>query len=276
MELICTQPGFKACNEPLNLRNPAVSRRLGISRWEELQSSAALPALERYFRAICDGESGFKNPVPFSSCYRPVTSRIVFKIIHGGEAYINWFKETFNGRIVYLLRHPIPVTLSRQVLPRLHAFLNSEYRHCFTEEQLDYARSVVETGDKFEQGILLWCLQNGVALQQVREDWTIVTYEQLVLEPEPVINLLADRLDLPAPEKMTGRLTKPSGSSTRETKESIQGALRLPNRQWLVEKWLDKVTEAQRKSTQEMLEVFRLDVYSGDSVLPADRLWIQS
>jgi hypothetical protein len=38
MELIASQPGFKHCNEPLDLRHPDVVRGLGIREWNDLYS----------------------------------------------------------------------------------------------------------------------------------------------------------------------------------------------------------------------------------------------
>jgi hypothetical protein len=132
MELIWSQPYFRYCDEPLDLRVPLVRQHLGIAEWGDLYSRDASLPLQDYFQAFCDGRLRFMNFNPIRRYYRPVTHRIVFKIIHGGEDRINWFRDTFDGRIVYLLRHPIAVSLSREVYPRLHAFLSSDYRRHFT------------------------------------------------------------------------------------------------------------------------------------------------
>ena len=54
MELIQTQPRFKQCSEPLNLRVDGVARRLGISDWEALYQDANWPRVRAYFRGLCD------------------------------------------------------------------------------------------------------------------------------------------------------------------------------------------------------------------------------
>ena len=55
MELIQTQPRFKQCSEPLNLRVPGIARRLGISDWEALYQDANWPRVRAYFEGLCEG-----------------------------------------------------------------------------------------------------------------------------------------------------------------------------------------------------------------------------
>lgn len=279
MELIWTQPGFKHCNEPLNLRNPLVVKELGIAKWEDLGNEhTALPFLEKYISGYCQGRIRFKNPNPFSRYYRPLTRRIVFKVIHGGEAHINWFRDTFDGRILYLLRHPIPVSLSRRVLPRLYPFLQSEYRRYFTSEQIDYAERVVASGDHFDQAIVDWCFQNKVPLQQQTEDWAMITYEQMVVDPQPVVNCLAQKLGLPCPSRMMERLTIPSAvtaQSNEQTQAFMKDTAGRQGRDWLIDKWKTQVTSAQMGKAAEALSIFEIDVYRVDSSLPVDKFWIR-
>lgn len=277
MELIWTQPGFKFCDEPLDLRNALVRQHLGIAEWQDLYDQNAALALQDYFRAFCDGRSGFMNPSPLRRYYRPVTHRIVFKVIHGGEDRINWFRDAFNGRVVFLVRHPIAVSLSREVYPRLQAFLSSDYRRHMAKDQLDYALRICETGTKLEQGVLSWCLQNAIPLGEAADDWAIVSYEQMVLEPQPVIMYLVDKLELPEPGRMLERLTTPSGvkaKSDAETQQVLEDATN--RRSWLVEKWRKQVSESEERRVMEILKRFDLDVYSHGDLLPAERLWIGS
>lgn len=277
MELIWSQPGFKYCNEPLNLDNPYVGRYSKIDDWRFLYSQDSLPALYEYFTGFCDGRLRFKNPNPVSRYYRPVTRRIVFKEIHGGADRISWFADSFNGRLVYLVRHPIAVSVSKKTVRHLRELLESDYACHFASEQLNYAREVAEAGTKLEQDVLLWCLHNAVPLQQATPDWSLVSYEQLVLDPDPVIQYLAARLDLPRPDRMRMRLLTPSGVRRKSNLET-QAFLRrrdASERSWLVEKWREQVDERQERHVMEILDRFDLDVYRYGEILPAPRIWIQ-
>jgi hypothetical protein len=276
MELIWSQPGFKFCDEPLNLRNVGVRRYLGLTDWGALSSKEAEAALATYFGGFCSGRLGFKNPNPFRGrYYRPLTHRIVFKVIQGADDRLNWLADTFNGRILFLIRHPIAVSMSREVYPRLQAFLSSDYQHHFTEKQRRYAQRLIDTGSKLEQGVLAWCLQNAVPLRDRRNDWAIVTYEQLIREPEPVITALAAKLDLPEPDRMLQGLTVPSAvkaKSDSETQRALEQG--MAKRTWLAEKWRERITETEERQVMEILAHFDLDAYRGGEVRPADWLLV--
>ena len=276
MELIWSQPGFKYCNEPLNIRDPDVRRHLGLDRWEDLFAPGADARLRPYFEGFCGGRLRFKNPNPFVRYYRPLTHRIVFKEIHAGGDRIEWFAREFGGRVVYLLRHPIAVSRSRKTLPTLTAFLDSDYGRHFTPKEIAFARRIVASGSDLERGVLSWCLQNAVPLRDARPEWVVVTYEQLVLDPEPVIVELAGRLDLPAPDRMRRQLTVPSGVKAKsDTKTRTVLEAREEDRpSWLVEKWRAHVDPADEARAMGILERFELDLYPAGDVLPAERLWI--
>lgn len=271
MELIWSQADFKACNEPLDVRNPLVRRYLGITDWLRLYDRSAIPILRPYFQAICAGRLHALDPVPFRGSYRPVTHRIVFKIIMGGEDRINWFRDTFNGQIVYLIRHPIAVSLSREYFPRLSAMLNSDYRWHFTADQISFAQRILEKGTKLEQGVLSWCLENAGSLQAATDDWLTIAYEDLVLDPQSVIDQLADRLVLPEPERMRSRLAVPSAVKAKSNRETQYALEQGTDRRWLVEKWRTHVRGSEERQAMEILEHFQLDIYQPGELMPNRR-----
>ncbi|HZD80514.1 MAG TPA: sulfotransferase [Actinomycetota bacterium] len=277
MELIWSQPGFKTCNQPLYLENPVVRRRSGIRDWDELYGTEVTQKLQRYLGRICAGRIGFTNPSPLRTPYRPISHRIVFKEIHAPADRVNWIRDTFDARVVYLLRHPIAVAISSERWPVLPTFLHGDYRRHFRPEQLTEAERIAAQGTDLERGVLSWCLQNAVALREATPDWAVVTYEQLVLDPEPVIQELCAKLALPSPERMRDRLGVPSVNvrfkSAEETRRLLtEGA--AGDRPILVEKWRRKVDRGAESRVMRILELFELDAYRDDDVLPDARLWI--
>lgn len=277
MELIWTQPGFKYCNQPLSLFNPHVRRHLGIDRWEALYEESSVPTFERYFADIFAGRVRFANPNPLRGHYRPVTRRIVVKEIHGLADRIAWFGSTFDARIVYLLRHPIAVAISSERFPLLGAFLETSYREHFSGEQLILADRIASLGSHLEQGVLSWCLQNAVPLRASTDDWAVVTYEQMVVEPEPVITELARTLSLPAPDRMRAALTVPSVNVKIKSSEETQHLLyetAAERRPDLVDKWRRRVDASDEARAMEIVEVFGIDTYTAGDVFPADHAWI--
>lgn len=279
-ELILTQPGFKPADEPFNLRDAPVRAELsarGIGDWVDLYDRAKEEAMFSYIESIRSGANGVLNPFFHRNHFRLVTRRICFKILHAGEERVSAFRRRFGGFIVLLLRHPIPVSLSRKDLPRLVAFLSSDFRSTLTADQIACAERILSSGSDLDRAVLDWCLQTSVPLSRIEPDWTIVTYEQLVIDPLPVLERLAERLELPHPERMARRLTKASGStyqSDQATRDRLSAEGDVADRSWLVDKWRAKVDEDALSRAMAALPVFGLaGLYRPDSPLP-DRFWI--
>jgi hypothetical protein len=273
MEMIMTQPGFKYCDEPFNLRNDAVCRQLGLSEWKVVLDQSSLPVMQKYLQSFIDGHvchAKLKHALPFYRHYRPITHRIVFKILHACEDRLDWLQKTFRARIVYLLRHPIPVTLSRRQFPRLDAFIQSDFSRHFTREQLNLTNDIIQKGSKLELGVLIWCLQNAVPLKTIKPEWTVVTYEQLVTDPKPVIAFMAKKLSLPAPQKMRAALPIPSETTWQSddmTRQMFKQANTNRN-MYFIDKWRQKVSPEEEKSVMAMLPLFGLDIYQAGNFMP--------
>lgn len=279
LELVLSQPDFKPCNEPFNLRKPAVVRRLGLSRWSELNDSVHLPTMKAYLESFLDNRysAAFKGLRPGLAHYRFVTHRIAFKILFALEHRLDWLAETLNARLVLLIRHPLPVALSRTSLPRLDAFFESEYRGFLSAGQLRLAEDVLRRGDPLERAVLDWCLQYAVPLERFRDRFLLVTYEQLVLRPDPALDALAEHLVLDDVELMRARISRPSGSVTKSNAETVgflQGRKNNDDRQWLIDKWRPRVPQDRERSLMRFVNDFGIDVYRSGESAPADAYWI--
>lgn len=277
MELIWSQPGFRCVNEPFDLRNPHVRANLGLTSWEALQSDAHREDVARYMQAYLDNREHAAEARPFTGApYRFLTNRIVFKIIHTGENQIDWFKERFNARIVFLTRHPIPVALSHVDHPRLEAYLNSDFSAHFSSAELELAAYIIRSGSKLQKGVLDWCFQNAVPLRTRKDDWAVLSYEQLVLDPEPALHELAEKLELPDKAKLFGRLGRSSQvkhKSDAETKRLLEEPESDVKRLRLVSKWRNRVSAEEAQEAMRILTAFGLSAYRYDSLLPSQDLW---
>jgi hypothetical protein len=275
-ELLATQGRFKIVNEPFDLRIDVKREYLGLDTWESLLEPANRPVMLRYLQSFVAGEDRdlrFKRERPFSEAWRPVTDRVLFKILFAGEDDIEGFRRALDGEVLLLLRHPVPVSLSRRTLPRLHSFLHSPYAEYFTPEQRRIGREVMDTGDAFRKAVLDWTLQNAVPLRHRRPEWLVLSYEQLVLEPQVVLSVLTDRFGFPAPGRMQQRLWKASGSTGKSAPAS-RAVLEEPQRAerargWLVGKWRDVVTPAQEAAAFDLLDAFGVHFYERGRLLPA-------
>ena len=89
LELIWSQPEFKYVNEPLNLKGSWLRKKSHINGFKELYTEAVRDKVVAYFKGFVEGTHHFMNPNPSRKNSRFFTSRIVFKVIHGGEFLIN-------------------------------------------------------------------------------------------------------------------------------------------------------------------------------------------
>lgn len=276
MELITTQPGFGYCESPLDLRKPEVRQRLGVTAWEDLHRPHAESFLEPYFRGLIDGSLPGRGANPLRRSLRPWTGRLVFKLLQGAEDRIGWLADNFDGRVAYLIRHPIAVALSREQTPRLAALLASDYRRHFSNAALAGADRIAASGTNLEKGVLAWCLENALPLRHARPDWAVVSYEQLVINPAPVLARLAEALVLPVPERMKRRIEVPSAvtkKSSGETRKLLHDKS-AEARSALVGKWRKRVSAEEEAQLMQIVERFGIDVYRKGEDLPKAPPWL--
>lgn len=276
MELVLSQPGFKPCNEPFNLRRREVADALRLSQ-AELYDQQHLPEIGAYLTSFVNGGygTGFKNLLPHENYHRFITRRLVFKILHAGEDLIHWLADTFNAKILFMLRHPVPVSLSRQKLPRLKTLLSPPYSDNFSERQLRMAAKICSEGDYTEKAVLDWCLQNAVPLNKYRQDVLLITYEQLVLKPEPIVDLLMSELQLDSRRAMIDQLERPSRSTSKSSAETVSALKQKTNKNWLVEKWNEKISREEESRLMRIVETFEIDVYRSGSCISPENYWIK-
>ncbi len=260
MELIKTQDGFKICNEPLNIREPIIAEALGIGNWNELYSEEFSRNILQYFVEIVNGKHKYLNGNPLREFYRPISTRIVFKVINGGELIINEISKAANARVIYLLRHPIPVSLSRRLLPRIEVLSSENIIQHLDSEERNLARKLRSVDSHIILATLSWCIQTKLALNNANDDWTILTYEQLVLNPDPIVDYLAKKYNLSSKERIVLRLRKPSAVTVQSdpgTKEDILNSEGIE----LINKWRTQISPDTESQIYEILEVFGLNIY---------------
>ena len=267
-ELIRTQPGFKSCDEPFNIRTPAVRRHLGFDSWDDFAAPGADERIVEYLQGFLDGRTGFLNHRPFRPHHRWRTDRIVFRLLHAGEDRIDLLRG-LGLEVVHLVRHPLAVSLSRQELPRLPQAMAGTYLAGADASARGLARRVAADGTDLERAVLAWTLHNGPVLT-TGPPVTLVTYEHLIDRPETTVAALASRLQLPDPERLLDRLDRPSGSSTKSTADRRQLlAADGPERiEAILGSWRQRIDTAQAERAMVIPAAFGIDLYRADEPLP--------
>lgn len=280
-ELIGSQPGVRFCNEPFNLRIPHVEHYFSTNDWSKLYADPTNPRVFEYLDSIHDDgrDTAFFKAFPFRKHYRLTTDRIVLKVLHALEDRMGEVEDRYRGLMVLLLRHPLAVSTSRKSCPRLSIFLSSPYARHFSSEQLSIAKSLVNTGSPLEKLVLSWCLQNAVMLNKRRPHWLVMTYEQLTLDSDTMVDHVCDRLDLDNRALIKERLGRASGSSNQsdpKTQDVLSAGRTQDGANFLVEKWRNRVTPEQEQHLMAMLPEFGIDAYTAGDLLPAPHYWVNT
>ena len=277
MEIIASQPGMKFYDEPFNLRREIIKKTKLFSGWEDLQPEGCDPyKIISYLKALENNQYGHLNAAPFQKNHRWRTNRIVFKI-HELEHLITQIAEQCNMQVLYLLRHPIPTSLSRYIAPRLNLFLNSPYykEHYLSESQLQAIKAVYQNGKKLDQLIIAWCFENLIPLKYTdTQNWVTISYEELLLNPRKTCELLKEKLDLDDLDALLASVGIPStniGMSKDETHTIMRDSNKENRNKRLVTKWKSKITMEEEKKIFEILDIFELDVYQYNRFIPNDR-----
>lgn len=278
MELLASQPGMKYFDEPFNIRRRKVQKAGRFRDWYSVMpGSDDLDAIVSYLNDLASNRRHrFMNPPPFRRNHRWLTNRVVFKL-HELEHRINDIKERCGGVVVFLLRHPIPTTLSRAQLPRLEFFRTSEVfreRYISAEQQREID-DLLSRGSWLQKGVVSWCYQNLLPLKHMdSSDWTFVTYEELLLNSRAMCRFLYDRLDLDDLSAMQAAVNEPATNITmshRSTLEILNDDDIMRRNLGMVTKWRSRLSSGDERRAFEIMELFGLDTYSLGRCIAHDR-----
>lgn len=270
-ELIASQPRFWPISEPLNLRSVWVRKHLKLNSFKELYGDSATQKIYEYYQKILAGGYADLRLRPGLPFYRLFTNRIVVKENQGCLDRMGWFEDSFGVKIIHLIRHPIPVALSREVFPLLDEFAECALRSQFSTEELLLADRIIASGSHLEKGVLAWCLHHLPALRAERESWLRISYEETVLQPENVIDRLVNTLSLSDSDRMKRQIVEPSQVTRKSNAETRKLLTGKQNREFLIHKWKRRVSDADLQRVDAILQTFDAKIYSAFSPTPLSR-----
>lgn len=276
MELLHAEPGMKYIDEPLGKIILDYNEFLPIrTRWNYLSlTPREEEVLEAYFRRDME-ISHFGPRDVFSTDYDFFSDRRVLKVIRA-NALIEWFRDTFDFRIVYLIRHPVPQGLScikRGHVRRVDEFLARRdfVEEHLTKQQLDFALQVSRDGTDLERFVCQWCLENIVPLKSIEELEAVlrVSYEELVIRPEAVFERLGSVLGVSNIGRMMDKVQTPSKTTDSSSENTVQ-RIKRHDSDYLITKWREKVSQREINRAFQILDVFGIDCYRKGTPLPTD------
>ena len=191
-----------------------------------------------------------------------------------GICVIDWFGTHFDIDIIYQIRHPIPFSLS--VIGRgwgnvARAYLENE-RFCsehLDAELVEFGWRVMEHGTPLQRYVLEWCLENIQPLRLFQQrPWLTLTYEEIVLRPKEISELICSRLGLPDPERMREVVLEASRTTTQHSRRTI----REKGSDALVDKWMREIDPSDAAKVGEVLQAFGIWTYEALSTWPHPEL----
>jgi hypothetical protein len=200
------------------------------------------------------------------------TDRVVFQLTNV-TAMIEYFSQNFKCDIGILIRHPISNAISVINMgwpPECNWFLDNEYfvdAH-LSPYQVDIARQIMKNGSEIEQHVLDWTLKMMVPIQAwnsgIHEDWLMLSYEQIIYNPDLVLESISKCFDLPYIDSMRAQIKNPSRTVTRSTVFHIENQ----NINYLLGKWKKIVNEKEEKELLQIPYEFGIEAYQYGKLLP--------
>ena len=279
MEMIASQPNIKAACEPLLfnrdiLDDYLVQRR---DRYISLNKKES-DNLKDYFSKLANGElyHGRTYNNILSKEHSFITNRTVFKILRGNDL-IEWFEKNFDGEIIYLIRHPISISLSRirnKWDNYIDLYLESEYfkGNQLNKSQIKFINSINKTGTKLEKFVLSWCLENYKIYNKVKKKkkYNLISYEELTINTKGISKYLAKKLDLNDWEVMYRTTNNPSAGIKHSTNK-IKKSIVKKDKEYLIRRWKEEVGDKEEKQCFDILNEFNIDLYEYGNFMPVDK-----
>jgi hypothetical protein len=257
-------PDSMIIDEPVHLNNIKQFKKLGFSWRQYIPEEQKWNEIRTIFQNILKGKilnSGLCRRDTVSEVI-PAT-QLILKIIRG-KALLPWYVNQFDFKYKPLLvvRHPFALAASQLN----HGAWNYKFQQFeipdgpFSEFYTEHADFLCSLESKEEQLTALWCMTNNVVLHHPKnnESWITMNYENLVLEPQKYFQTIFDRWQIPIPEGLKDRILMPSSTMVGNKKIDPQQ---------LLSDWKNKLSTAQIKRLQKVLDYFKVDYYD-ENVMP--------
>lgn len=189
----------------------------------------------------------------------------ILKLIHA-NMMLPWLQAKLGAKIVFVIRHPIPVILSQMRNPAIWHAKNriSQYRkdNALKRQLTKTASALLFTElEDVEALALSWCIENSIALEHCRQyNITTIFYERLIDDGEPGWQRIIDSLQLPCvPDKAT--IARPSQQTwgKKATDEHVVARYAA---------WQEDVAPDISVRIQAILDKCEIDIYSSGTADP--------
>ena len=234
---------------------------------------------EQSFRAYVTGllSGRIRANLPWklwSKDFHFFNDRICLKIVEA-KAMADWIDRHFDVHTIVLTRHPIPQALSVEA----HGWFttgkgllrNGDFvERWLNAEMAEFCGDIYANGSGLERRVTDWALENLplLSLLPERPDWLYVGYEDLITQPNDVVDYLAERLVLTDRRAMLAALNRPSRSTKLQSTDETRRFIHDGKRRELVNSWQARVASEELERCFRILDRFGIRLYRPDSSRP--------
>lgn len=208
----------------------------------------------------------------FSFCPK----RMVIKVVDA-KPLCEFFEKTFDAKIIYSTRHPIPTSLSvlrnRWGLTADAYLSNKEFVERYLDsKQFSKCMDIMSADHLLSKYVLNWGLENIVIFKyySLHKDGLFLSYEELVTKPEESIRFLMEKFDLDNFSRMMAALKSPSQSVRFYSEKNFikHWQTKVTDPQIFISSWRKDVDENYEIELLKILEMLEIDLYRAKDNYP--------
>lgn len=248
---------FDKSNYISKLRRSYLPKK-NLSQFFQLDSNESI-VVKKYMTKLTTGKiKSYENGLAFSF----IKERAVLKILNA-SFISDYIKNNFDGKFVYLSRHPASQALSVMKnnwgLTYTAYLFNENWRNRYmNEKQMEISFKIHERGDYFQKCILNWVFENLYFQKFSNFEFLHINYEDIVLCTQKVKKLLSTYLGI---DLGSSDLKSPSRSQ-KFSDDLTNKAIRENDTLFLVNKWQKELSNNQIENGQLILNIFEISNYS--------------
>lgn len=277
MESLSAEPGLRFVNEPFSRKHLAQTSLAQHEKFGEVLFDKKFLSLTEEERDGIDKYMADYSQIrragpynPFKSSFHIKSDRLLFKVLKMNMVLDYFLDKAEQYEFLWLVRHPGPTILSSLPMRvRYNAIDLEKYyqedsfrEHYLTEEQVSLMKKIHTSGTEQQVWAAEWAIDHLVSFLHFKEsnaaNLFLVSYEQLVVNPELVTRKLADRFGLRRTDLVLKELKIPSASTRTEVvKEYVDF-----NANKKIEAWRKKSAPGYEAVIFDVIESFGIDLYS--------------
>ncbi|HEY2827982.1 MAG TPA: sulfotransferase [Pirellulales bacterium] len=250
-QVLTAIPGTCILFEPEDFRYVPEAKAAHFSRRTYAHAEKNWPEGEAFLRRVFSGRVIDKWTGGQMSILDLLAKRMIVKFVRA-HPLLPWICRNFNiPAPIFLIRHPCAVVASQLN----YGWTESDRpdRPAYIEHHPLFKCALAKMKSPEEHLAAGWALDQLPALMQPRpHPWFIVTYEELLLRPEPTLAKIAQKWNVEINmDRAMSRLQQPSSTVSKSGIRGIHG-------------WKKDLTDRQVSQILGVTEKFGLGFYSGD------------